>query len=305
VGHTNTGVKHRVGRAWSQTERWRESNSSLHEKVVQYILKYTIDFHCQMKELSTEIPLPILKISEKLTTITQNDNLFGPRGIGKLQYEGKLCEEKIEKYLKELSIWQNKLGNIPTYGLYTDFFCFSLDPFPKLPHDEGWIWNQTNKKITITLADNTVLTVQKLNARRRKNQPKAPSYKVWQFKHTSEKEPKTLYGIWCEKGFVLPSNSNTIATFKFTEEEINNGKELKLPPVYPPSGYKTYQFHYENGYSSSNSSPDVNINGEVLIPNSYFPNTVTNQSKQANISYNFNPNTIKQDEKTKLYNKIN
>merc|ERR1719262_669932 len=74
----------------------------------------------------------------------------------------------------------SEFAQIPMFA--SNFMAFSTEPFRKLPHDDTWIWNQSNAKVTTELDQYHECTLQKMNTRNKKNQP------------------SHLYFLWCEKG---------------------------------------------------------------------------------------------------------
>lgn len=139
----------------------------------------------------------------------------------------------VQKFLTAKPNWHETQVNFPPHVLPTNFFSFSLDPFPKLVHDVAWIWNQTNSKISVTPECGGELILQKLNARKRRGYPKAPSYKVWQYTFDQKEVPTKLYAIWCEKGADEITEQNSISTEKrlihggFSGESIVNIPSLQ------------------------------------------------------------------------------
>lgn len=127
-------------------------------------------------------------------------------------------------------------GQQPNEFCKTGFVAFSGQPFPKLPHDDTWIWNQSNGKVTVQLEGGNFVTLQKLNTRKKKNCPKPPSYKVWMFYLSrSTQQPHFLNFIWCEKG-INDSGDNPVPSplpdFITTPNSIPNSLDFKLfcPP---------------------------------------------------------------------------
>ena len=92
----------------------------------------------------------------------------------------------------------SEFAQIPMFA--SNFMAFSTEPFRKLPHDDTWIWNQSNAKVTTELDQYHECTLQKMNTRKRKNCPKAPSYKIWLYALNKKNQPSHLYFLWCEKG---------------------------------------------------------------------------------------------------------
>lgn len=92
----------------------------------------------------------------------------------------------------------------------TGFMAFSSKPLPKLPHEETWIWNQSNGKVMVQTERGNFVTLQKLNTRKKKNCPKPPSYKVWIcYLSKSVQQPPHLNFIWCEKGVPAKDSSSS------------------------------------------------------------------------------------------------
>ena len=89
----------------------------------------------------------------------------------------------------------------------SNFVAFSFDPFTKdnLPKDPLWIWNQSNSRTTIRLDDTRMVTIQKMNPRKRRDCPKPPSYKIWLFNIVDDFGGPNLYFLWCEKGVTATS----------------------------------------------------------------------------------------------------
>jgi len=108
----------------------------------------------------------------------------------------------VQKFLAAKANWTEYREPLPNTVLPTNYFSLSEEPFPKMAHEPLWIWNQTNRKVTVSEVDEGgELVLQKLNARKRRGCPKAPSYKVWQFTYTNAThDPRKLHALWCEKG---------------------------------------------------------------------------------------------------------
>lgn len=86
--------------------------------------------------------------------------------------------------------------------LSTNFVAASWRPFEKLlPREYGWIWTQSNGKASIVIDEVTVVTLRKLNPRRRASisNEKPPSYKIWLFE-VKIKGERSWYLVWCERG---------------------------------------------------------------------------------------------------------
>ena len=104
---------------------------------------------------------------------------------------------------EKLVMWKSLLNQPIHNCTQTNFFCFSISPIRRehLPHEEHWVWNQSNAKLCTTMYEGRVgVTIQKFNARKKpKYDQRQPSYKVWIF--TLENYlPDPLYALWCEKG---------------------------------------------------------------------------------------------------------
>jgi len=84
-----------------------------------------------------------------------------------------------------------------------------------LPHGETWVWNQSNGKIRVNLENERTVVYQKMSARSKPGEGKAPFCKLWVYKiYDNNAVIGTL--LWCEKGpenlskkeIVLPSNND-------------------------------------------------------------------------------------------------
>eukprot|EP00012_Vannella_robusta_P002775 CAMPEP_0206185818 /NCGR_PEP_ID=MMETSP0166-20121206/2035_1 /ASSEMBLY_ACC=CAM_ASM_000260 /TAXON_ID=95228 /ORGANISM="Vannella robusta, Strain DIVA3 518/3/11/1/6" /LENGTH=211 /DNA_ID=CAMNT_0053601087 /DNA_START=35 /DNA_END=670 /DNA_ORIENTATION=+ len=138
----------------------------------------------------------------------------------------------------------------------TNFMAFSTEPFHKLPHDETWIWNQSNAKVTTELDQYHECTLQKMNTRKRKNCPKAPSFKIWLFALNKKHHPSHLYFLWCEKG--LPSKNQV----HFPESMNNNS--YSSASLSPMSFYEDTKPHFENQNLCNNQQYFCNNNQSMF-----------------------------------------
>lgn len=102
--------------------------------------------------------------------------------------------------------WRSQLfeGQMELSQLTTNFMCFSPTPIKNLPHDNTWVWNQSNAKIHVQLNEHTFVSFQKMNTRKKKNAPKPPSHKLWMYAiHTvNSNMPSEMFFLWCEKGIL-------------------------------------------------------------------------------------------------------
>lgn len=141
-------------------------------------------------------------------------------------------QRAIQVLLLNLPNWkefyQPELG---TSMFPTNFMAFSTEPFHKLPHDDTWIWNQSNAKVTTELDQFHECTLQKMNTRKRKNCPKAPSFKIWLFALNKKHQPSHLYFLWCEKG--LPSKCQ----LQFPDTTMTNNMSFSSASLSPMSYY--------------------------------------------------------------------
>merc|ERR1712137_1332698 len=125
------------------------------------------------------------------------------------------------------------MGPLPQQVLPTDFFALSPEPFPRMFHEPSWIWNQTNSKIYVSDLDTGgELVLQKLNARKRRGFPKAPSYKVWQYTFEQTQEPLKLHGLWCEKG-LDDSNPPNIPSLNMSNSMNTTFPYNPVDPIVP------------------------------------------------------------------------
>lgn len=90
----------------------------------------------------------------------------------------------------------------------TGEFFFSKVSFNKdnlwRPNTKSWMWNQSSPKISWllqTCGKNIFqIKAQKMNPRKFKNAPKAPSYKIWVYLIEKPGAGQAFYALWCEKG---------------------------------------------------------------------------------------------------------
>merc|ERR1712217_779647 len=131
-----------------------------------------------------------------------------------------------------------------------NFMAFSTQPFTKLPHDDSWIWNQSNAKITTALDQQHEVTLQKMNTRKRKNCPRAPSYKIWLFSVNKRNQPSHLYFLWCEKG--SPAKPQQL---------FNCQPEKQQMQLNQKSQYNNMNMQNNLYHSSNNNVNNNNVNG--------------------------------------------
>ena len=102
-----------------------------------------------------------------------------------------------------LDDWKNHLDKPLENCTHTNFFTFSVSPIRRehLPHEEHWVWNQSNAKLTASLFSGSVtVTLQKFNARKKpRARVRQPSFKLWIYT-IDDFLPQTLFSLWCEKG---------------------------------------------------------------------------------------------------------
>merc|ERR1712083_633936 len=85
---------------------------------------------------------------------------------------------------------------------YTDYVaCTNVFPLTKenLPVGDSWVWNQSNAKVSVALDSQRVVSIQKMNPRKKRGAASTPSYKLWIY-IISQRGEKDLFFIWCEKG---------------------------------------------------------------------------------------------------------
>lgn len=144
-------------------------------------------------------------------------------------------QQRALKVLKEnLETWYSLL-DLPLLPncTQTNFFTFSTHPIRRefLPHEDHWVWNQSNAKTTTKILNEKVsVTIQKFNARKKpKSNIRQPSYKLWIF--TLEQFiNETLYGLWCEKGKDLGGQPQYVSTRRSKPDigPIIKPEELRL-----------------------------------------------------------------------------
>lgn len=137
----------------------------------------------------------------------------------------KLAPEQqnaLKEFVSHLPRWKQLFADkINMNMLRSSIFVFSNSPFGELPHGEHWCWNKSNGKVTVQLDSNTELTLQKLNARRKSEEP-IPSLKVWVFQLKLENEEPHLFAFWCEKGY----DYNERRTANRSSNRINTVPEI-------------------------------------------------------------------------------
>lgn len=104
------------------------------------------------------------------------------------------------KHLARFSTLE-KLFNKPKEMFTTGYVASTNFPLSKenLPIGDSWVWNQSNAKVVVPLDTRRTVAIQKMNPRKKRNGPSAPSYKLWIYV-ISEPREKDLYILWCEKG---------------------------------------------------------------------------------------------------------
>ena len=154
----------------------------------------------------------------------------------------------------------------------TNFMAFSTEPFHKLPHDDTWIWNQSNAKVTTELDQYHECTLQKMNTRKRKNCPKAPSFKIWLFALNKKNQPSHLYFLWCEKGLT----TKTPVKFPDTSCLRNNN------PANFYSDVKPQMMPHENSFLGFDNDQQYCNNNQQFGNNNQFCNNQQYFSNQPN-----------------------
>mmetsp|Transcript_19437 Transcript_19437/g.24558 ORF Transcript_19437/g.24558 Transcript_19437/m.24558 type:complete len:171 (-) Transcript_19437:77-589(-) len=105
---------------------------------------------------------------------------------------------------EHLPTWDSLFIAAPPTKLFTTgTIYFSNVSLSKLPTDDTdtWVWNQSNRNVTVALNQVQEVTLQKMNTRRRRGcQEAPPSYKVWLYSIGDLGHPPHLFGLWCEKG---------------------------------------------------------------------------------------------------------
>ena len=92
-------------------------------------------------------------------------------------------------------------------SLRTGVLAFSNLPFQLPPHTH-WTWNKSSGETKLSFNQNTEISLQKMNAKKRKSCSTAtPSYKLWLYSLGEVNQPPHLFGVWCERG--LPSSAPT------------------------------------------------------------------------------------------------
>lgn len=155
----------------------------------------------------------------------------------------KLAPEQqnaLKEFVTHLPKWKQLFAEkIQMNMLRSNLFVFSNSPFGELPHGEHWCWNKSNGKVTVALDGKTELILQKLNARRKSEEP-IPSLKVWVFQLKLENEEPHLFAFWCEKGYDYndrrynTTNSHRSETQEYSSQNLNLRDFSFLAPFSDP-----------------------------------------------------------------------
>jgi hypothetical protein len=187
-----------------------------------------------------------------------------------LQIKSKVTPEQeraVKQLYQNIPRWRELLQNQPLSAIMgTGFFSFSASPFPKLPHDNSWIWNQSNGKVSVELesGENQIyhVTLQKMNARKRRGCPKAPSYKAWLYTlaHKASAEsveiPPMLHAVWCEKG------------------SSGNGQEEIPQEIAPVASFMAVNMHLPTASNVINISKYHNVSPHSVVIHNTSPGWV-------------------------------
>ena len=124
--------------------------------------------------------------------------------VGLLSKEQQIAFTQFLKMIEDVEyyyVYAEKAASCHGAILPTDFIAASPKPFPKshIPREGHWIWNQSNSKVSVRLNANSIVTLRKINPRKRSGANHAPSYKVWLYHVQDVCKPDT-HVIWCEKG---------------------------------------------------------------------------------------------------------
>lgn len=136
-------------------------------------------------------------------------------------------KKALEMLHSKMSQWsRHYVEKLPIDGmLQQGFFAFSNRSFENLPHGDTWTWNKSGGKAQVQLEGTIVVSLYKMNARRKSTSYTAPHLKVWIFSLAMVNRDPHLYFYWCENGEAShtgPSNAPdtraprmTSAVFRF------------------------------------------------------------------------------------------
>jgi len=178
----------------------------------------------------------------------------------------------------------------PTKFFTTGYMAFSDKPLPKLPHEETWIWNQSNGKVTVKTEAGRYVTLQKLNTRKKKNCAKPPSYKVWMcYISRSVDQPHYLNFLWCEKGIPAKDSSSSASPDGNRSESSDGSSENTSPDSFyqsfeqqssPPDSFGA-PFRRSSNSGSNTKQP-------YLLTNGNYTNSTVSPAPTSNGTANIN-----------------
>lgn len=143
-----------------------------------------------------------------------------------------------------------------------------------LPHELGWLWNQTKSKVEVKVNDNERVIMAKFNPRKH---PKSgiysqPSYKLWvcQIISKTKSFDSQLNFLWVEKGkkdIFAPA-----PLVKKGAKTIQQSPELKLSDFSFLGEFVSPEVAFQLGWDTPNSnfSPESSFGLDDLETNNFF-----------------------------------
>ena len=108
----------------------------------------------------------------------------------------------LETLHSRMAHWhQLRVDTIPVHSMLQEgYFAFSHQPFERLPHGDTWTWNKSGGKAQVRFEDGTLVSLYKMNARRKSTAFKAPHLKIWIYSISMLNNAPHIFGYWCENG---------------------------------------------------------------------------------------------------------
>ena len=170
----------------------------------------------------------------------------------KIQKPSELPREKkrvFDSLVELFDNWQiNCISELSDDILVTGTKCFTEFPvsMDSIPSGNGWVWRQSNARVSVRLDFQTIVTIVKLNTKKTVNAEKTkPPYKFWIVEIQLPNQCHLWY-LYCEKGlnessqppvqeFLFPNFSETELSFLdmlcLPQEEITCWSDIgSIPP---------------------------------------------------------------------------
>jgi len=122
-------------------------------------------------------------------------------------------KKALEMLHSKMGVWSSHfVEKLPMDRMLQQGFCaFSNRCFDNLPHGDTWTWNKSGGKAQVQLDGTTMVSLYKMNARRKSTSFIAPHFKVWIFALALTRREPHLHFYWCENGISNNSPSNAMA----------------------------------------------------------------------------------------------